>query len=248
MATVFLSPSLQDYNMYSTGNGSEAEFMNRLADEMIPGLLLNGVSLARSDRNGDVADAIAKSNAYAPDLHVALHSNAAPNEMDGQIQGPEVYYYQDSAAGRRAAELIAAQLGQAYPYSDTVQIIPMNDELAELVRTNAPAVFIEVGYHDNPQDAQWIENNLPQIAGAINRGIADYLEIPFSDTENAQVGQVTLSSGTLNLRSAPSLNAPVIGSLQNGEIVVILRSVPDWMQVLSGSGSGYAASRYITVL
>ncbi|MBQ7541493.1 MAG: N-acetylmuramoyl-L-alanine amidase [Clostridia bacterium] len=248
MATVFLSPSTQDYNLYVTGNGSEAQFMNRLADAMIPGLLLNGVSLSRSAPDGTVADAVAQSNAYNPDLHVALHSNAAPEGMDGQIRGPEVYYYKDSESGRRAAELIAAQLAQVYPYSDDAALIPTDQELAELVRTEAPAVFVEVGYHDNLQDAAWIESNLQEIANAINRGIADFLDIPFSDTDGAEVGRVTLSSGTLNLRSAPSVKAPVIGSLQNGEIVVILRTVPDWMQVLTDSGSGYAASRYITIL
>ena len=245
MATVFLSPSLQDFNPYITGNGSEADFMNRLADKMIPGLLLNGIPLSRSNPNGTVADAIAKSNAYAPDLHVSLHSNAAPDGMSGQLQGPEVYYYRDSDNGRRAAELIGAQLAQVYPYDETVQLIPMDDELAELVRTKAPAVFIEVGYHDNIDDARWIENNLQTIANAINRGIADYLEIPFSDTDNAQIGRVQVTSGTLNLRSAPSTNAPILGSLQNDEIVVILRSVPNWVQILSGIGVGYAASQYI---
>ena len=248
MSTVFLSPSLQDYNPYVTGNGSEAEFMNRLADEMIPGLLLNGVGLSRSDRNGSVADAIAKSNAYGPDLHVALQSNASPEGMAGKMQGPEIYYYKDSAEGLRAAELIAAQLAQVYPFNDTVTLIPTDDELAELVRTDAPAVFIEVGYHDNPADAAWIESSLPQIADAINRGIADYLEIPFSDTDGARVGRVTLSSGTLNLRAAPGTNARVIGSLENGEIVVILRSVPNWYQVLTENGTGYVADRYITQL
>ena len=248
MSTVFLSPSLQTYNPYVTGNGSEADFMNRLADEMIPGLLLNGVSLSRSDQNGDVADAIAKSNAYGPDLHVSLHSNAAPDGMDGRMQGPEVYYFWDSAQGLRAAELIAAQLGQVYPFGETVALIATDDELAELVRTKAPAVFVEVGYHDNPADAAWIESSLPQIADAINRGIADYLEIPFSDTDGARVGRVTLSSGTLNLRAAPGTNARVIGSLENGEIVVILRSIPNWYQVLTENGTGYVADRYITQL
>ena len=248
MSTVFLSPSLQEFNLYVTGNGSEAEFMNRLADEMTPGLLLNGVTLSRSERNGSVADAIAKSNAYGPDLHVSLHSNAAPDGMSGTIRGPEIYYYKDSAEGLRAAELIAAQLGQVYPFGDTVTLIPADKELAELVRTRSPAVFIEVGYHDNPADAAWIETNLPEIANAINRGIADYLEIPFSDTDGARIGRVTLSSGTLNLRSAPSANARVIGTLENGEIVVILRSVPNWFQVLTGDGTGYTAERYITQL
>ena len=248
MSTVFLSPSLQSYNPYVTGNGSEADFMNRLADEMTPGLLLGGVGLSRSDRNGSVADAIAKSNAYGPDLHVSLHSNAAPEGMDGRIQGPEIYYYKDSAEGLRAAELIAAQLGQVYPFGETVTLIPADDELAELVRTKAPAVFVEVGYHDNPADAAWIESSLPQIADAINRGIADYLEIPFSDTDGARVGRVTLDSGTLNLRAAPGTNARVIGTLKSGEIVVILRRVPNWYQVLTEDGTGYVADRYITQL
>ena len=248
MSTVFLSPSLQQFNPYVTGNGSEADFMNRLADEMIPGLLLNSVGLSRSDRNGSVADAIVKSNAYGPDLHVALHSNASPDGMEGRMQGPEIYYYKDSAEGLHAAELIAAQLAQVYPFGDTVTLIPTDDELAELVRTAAPAVFIEVGYHDNPDDAAWIEANLPQIANAIDRGIADYLEVPFSDTDGARVGRVTLDSGTLNLRAAPGTNARVIGSLANGEIVVILRSVPNWYQVLTEDGTGYVADRYVTQL
>lgn len=248
MSTVFLSPSLQDFNPYVTGNGSEADFMNRLADEMTPGLLLNGISVSRSDRQGSVADAIAKSNAYGPDLHVSLHSNAAPDGMGGTVRGPEIYYYKDSEEGLRAAELIAAQLAQVYPFGDTVELIPTSDELAELVRTKAPAVFIEVGYHDNPADAAWIETNLPEIASAINRGIADYLEIPFSDTNGARVGRVNITSGTLNLRSAPSTNARVIGSLSDGEIVVILRSVPNWYQVLTEDGTGYVADRFITQL
>lgn len=248
MSTVFLSPSLQAFNPYVTGNGSEADFMNRLADTMIPGLLLNGIALERSNKDGSVTDAIRKSNAYGPDLHVALHSNASPEGMEGRMQGPEIYYYKDSAEGLRAAELIAAQLGQVYPFSDTVTLIPTDDELAELKRTKAPAVFIEVGYHDNPADAAWIESSLPQIANAINRGIADYLEIPFSDTDGARVGRVTVSSGTLNLRAAPSSNAQVIGSLENDEIVVILRAVPNWYQVLTEDGTGYVADRYVTQL
>lgn len=248
MSTVFLSPSLQEFNPYITGNGSEADFMNRLADAMIPGLLLGGVALSRSDRNGTVADAIRKSNSYGPDLHVALHSNASPEGMEGRMQGPEIYYYKDSAEGLRAAELIAAQIGQVYPFGDTVTLIPTDRELAELVQTKAPAVFVEVGYHDNPADAAWIETNLPAIADAINRGIADYLEIPFLDTNGARVGRVTLDSGTLNLRAAPSTNARVIASLENGEIVVIQRSVPGWYQLLTGEGTGYAAAQYITQL
>ena len=37
--------------------------------------------------------------------------------MDGTVQGPEIYYYKDSEEGLRAAERIAAQLAQVYPFS-----------------------------------------------------------------------------------------------------------------------------------
>ena len=36
--------------------------------------------------------------------------------------------------------------------------------LVEVTKTNAPAVLMEIGYHDNPQDADWIRSNIDAIA------------------------------------------------------------------------------------
>ena len=248
MSTVFLSPSLQENNPYVTGNGSEADFMRRLSDAMIPGLLRLGIPFESTAQGDTLQEAIGKSNAYRPTLHVALHSNAAPDAFVGQFQGPEIYYYKDSAGGRRAAESIAKYLAQVYPYANTVQLIPTDQELAELVRTKAPAVFIEVAYHDNPQDAAWIEENIPAIADAIVHGIADYFSLPFTPDDPIPAGRVRLASGTLNVRSAPSENAAVVGTLQNGEIVLILQTLPGWDYVRADGTTGYAASQYIVPL
>ena len=46
--------------------------------------------------------------------------------------------------------------------------------LYEIIRTNAPAVLLEVAFHDNPEDATWIINNEEQIAEAIVTGINNY--------------------------------------------------------------------------
>ena len=245
MSTVFLSPSAQRENEYVTGNGSEAKFMNLLADAIEPYLLLNGISYARSDSGDTVNDAIRKSNAYDPSLHVALHSNAAPDSAPGSLQGPEVYYYRNSTKGKQAAEDIAQQLTAIYPYGDTALTIPVNRELAELVRTKAPSVFIETAYHDNPQDAAWIEQNINEIAEAIARGITDYFGTPFIGTEGAELGRVRLQSGTLNVRSAPNTNSRVIGALRNGSPVLILRTLPDWYYVVGNNTAGYVSSRFI---
>ena len=245
MSTVFLSPSLQESNPYITGNGSEAFFMRQLSDAVAADLLRLGVPFLSTVQGDTLFDAIGKSNAYRPTLHVALHSNAAPDAFTGQYQGPEIYYYKDSAGGKRAAEAIAKYLADVYPYSNTVQLIPTDQELAELVRTKAPSVFIETAYHDNPQDASWIENNIPQIADAVTHGIADYFSIPYTETDTPPAGRVRIASGTLNVRSAPSENAQVVGSLRDDDIVLILQKLPGWDLVRGNDVTGYAAARYI---
>ena len=56
-----------------------------------------------------------RSNAGDYGLHLAIHSNAAPESLAGQIQGPDVYYYRGSTRGRRAAEIYAENLARIYP-------------------------------------------------------------------------------------------------------------------------------------
>ena len=47
MPRIFLSPSLQPYNEYY-GSGNEQEYMNKLADAMIPYLRTNGIQYTRN--------------------------------------------------------------------------------------------------------------------------------------------------------------------------------------------------------
>ena len=51
--------------------------------------------------------------------------------------------------------------------------------LVELRRTKAPAVLVEVAYHDNVEDANWIINNIEEIAENLALSVADFLGVPF---------------------------------------------------------------------
>ena len=51
--------------------------------------------------------------------------------------------------------------------------------LAELRRTKAPAVLVEVAYHDNVDDANWIKNNINAIGRNFALSVADILGVPF---------------------------------------------------------------------
>ena len=79
MPRIFLSPSTQEYNPYITGNGSEEYFMNQIADAMEPYLLANTIRFTRNTPDMTAASSIRASNAGNYDLHLALHSNAAPS-------------------------------------------------------------------------------------------------------------------------------------------------------------------------
>lgn len=177
MPSIYLSPSTQEFNSYVTG-GTEEQYMNLVADAMIPYLTASGISVTRNDPNEPLSAAIAASNAGDYDLHLALHSNASPPSLSGQLMGPDVYYYRTSERGRAAATIIANNLKWIYPDPSLVNIVPTTS-LAEVRRVKAPAVLVEIAYHDNYSDAEWIKNNIELIAYNLSVSVADFLDVPF---------------------------------------------------------------------
>ena len=106
MPIIYLSPSTQENNYFVSG-GTEEDYMNRLADAMIPYLNASGIRYVRNTPDMTAAGAIVQSNAGDFDLHFALHSNAAPDGKYGSVQGSIVFYYPGSFRGQRAAQIIA---------------------------------------------------------------------------------------------------------------------------------------------
>ena len=79
------------------------------------------------------------------------------------------------------------------------------------------------------------------------RAVTQYFNVPFVTPQVTQAGTVTLSSGTLNIRSAPSLDAPIIASAQNGDSITVLSRYLDWYAVNYNGIDGYAFADYITI-
>ena len=178
MPNLFLSPSVQQYNPYINGLGSEEYYMNLIADAMEPYLYASGITFTRNNPDDTLSQAIALSNAGNYDFHLALHSNAAPANLSGQIQGPDIYYYSTSTEGKRAAEIFQENLKVIYPDPNLVNTIP-NTTLGELRLVKAPSNLIELAYHDNLEDAMWIINNINVIARTLVLSLTEYFGIPF---------------------------------------------------------------------
>ena len=123
MPIIYLSPSTQEGNYYVNG-GTEEEYMNLLADKMVPYLDASGIRYTRNTPDMTAASSIAASNAGDYDLHLALHSNAAPEGKYGQVRGIIVFYYPTSQPGQRASTIIANNLKAIYPLPNLVRAQP----------------------------------------------------------------------------------------------------------------------------
>ena len=243
MPTIYLSPSTQEANEYVTG-GSEEYYMNLLADKMEPYLRSSGIGFTRNTPEMTAVTSIRASNAGDYDLHLALHSNAAPEGQYGTVRGSDVYYYPGSIRGQRAAEEIAEGLRAIYP--GTVRTLPTT-ALGEVRQPKAPSVFIELAYHVNVEDANWITENLDAIAANIVESLTRYFGIPFITPVPIQAGVAITDGGRLNLRAKPSLDAEILLRIPNGASVIVFGSWQGWDVVQYGGVIGYADSRYIVI-
>ena len=246
MPKIYLSPSTQENNLYVNG-GTEEEWMNRLADAMVPYLISSGIQFTRNTPDMTAASSIAASNAGQYDLHLALHSNAAPDGQYGQIRGIIVFYYPTSVKGRRAAVIMADNLKTIYPLPNNVRA-ESTTSIGEVRRVRAPSVFLELGYHDNPDDAAWIKNNLEPVARNLVLSLTEYFGIPFLTPVPAKQGVPDVSSGHLNIRSRPDTSTQVIAKAYDGARLTVINQWQGWYLVQFDGVVGYASSDFITLL
>lgn len=246
MPSVYLSPSTQEYNKYYDGDGNEEFYMNQVVDFMEPYLTSSGITYNRNDPGMTAGQSASQSNEQNYGLHLAVHSNAAGVGNSGNVKGADVYYYTGSVQGKRAANIIAENFKKIYPEPSKVQVIP-NSSFVELRRTKAPAVLIEVAYHDNPEDAEWIRSNLQEIGENLSESVAEFFDVPFDDQPVETQAVVNTHGARLNLRATPSLQGEIIGKIPDRSYVIVKNYDGDWAQVEYDSKNGYAYSRYLSI-
>ena len=118
------------------------------------------------------------SNLKKPDIHFAVHSNA------GGGRGCEVYCHKYGGNGEKLARAIYAELSPLTPTQDRgvlegYNLFGAGKPLYELAKTDAPAVLVEIAFHDNADDAKWIIANIEKIGNALAKGVLKYFEIEF---------------------------------------------------------------------
>lgn len=247
MPIIFLSPSTQEWNQYVTPPHNEEQVMNALAEEMEPYLRSSGIDFVRNDPIRNVAGAIADSNAGRFDVHLALHSNAAPEQFAGMLRGIDIYFAPASYDSELLATIIANNLQRIYPLSDHVLTRPTTS-LGEVIRTRAVAVLAELGYHDNPQDEAWLHDNLKEIAKNLVLSLTDYFGIPFINATKPVPAAVNTDGSRLNLRNYPSLDGKILTQIPDGTELVLNGETGGWYVTSYGGKTGYVSGAFLRLL
>lgn len=202
MKSIYLSPSTQEHNVGAGNYGTEERRMNEICD-IVENELRGKYILYRNRPEMTLQQVVADSNAKAPDVHVAIHSNA------GGARGCEALICAKGGQAEKLATRIYTELAALTPTSD--RGVKVNAALYEVNKTKAPAVIVEVEFHDSEAGAAWIVANKAAIARAIVRGIM----LHFGDTPPAAI-PASGTTGTPEQWYAKELAEAVAAGITDG--------------------------------
>lgn len=150
-------------------------------------LFRHGVEFLMSrtkDENDPVADEVKESNAYKPDLSVAIHINAAGGD------GVEAFYHYGGGLSKTAATNIVNEIIKIGQNSRGTKIKKQADgrDYYRFIReTTDPATIVECAFIDNATDIKIIDTAAERVAmgTAIAKGILATLGIAYKEPPKA---------------------------------------------------------------
>lgn len=180
MPKVFISPSNQTGNTYAGIDMNEAENCSAIANLLADCLFVAGIDIKVPSPGASMSTAVRESNVYKPDLHICIHTNA----FNGKVTGTRVFTFAGSGQAYDCGRFIFDGLCRLIP--DGVNAMKQRPGLYELKKTVAPAVYVEVDFHDVPERAKWLVENRERIAHNLASSICSYFGVscPVSTTFN----------------------------------------------------------------
>lgn len=263
---IFLSPSNQSGNTYAYGNTNEAAECGKIAQATEKALKRCGFEV--KVMQWETAQARCKaSNDWGADLHLPIHTNA----YNGKVAGTRTMVYEKKGPSYEAAKAIHNELAAITP--GTSENISTYPELIELKQPKAPAVYLEVDFHDVPSVAKWLIENPEKCGEAICKGVCKHFGIAYvapgesepekpvepkeetTDGTEAPAHYDTAKTGTykvkpkegLYFRTGPGTNCKALDLFAAGTIVKCLGHYTGvWLRVeTADSRVGYCHSDFL---
>ena len=176
------------------GTYKEQEFcwdMYNRVSAFLDGQGVHTICTRTEDTKPSLTERAGVSNRSGATCFVSLHSNAAGNGGWYDANGLEIY----TSAGPMSAQrnILATDLVNEFHSSGVVlrsTPIVHKPDLTVLVKTDAPAVLIEYGFHTNKGDVALLKESAyrDRLAEATARGICKWLGVSWKD-ENQDESQ-----------------------------------------------------------
>lgn len=182
-------------------------------------------------------------NAWGSRVHVSFHHNANTSTW-GTWGGVETHVYKTQPAdSTKLAQLVQPELVKAYGLRD--RGIKFTD-LHMTRETHMTSILVEGGFMDSTIDIVKLrDNNVLRNAGiGIAKGVAAYLGLkrkstpvtpdptptppPTTNTSSSIYGVATITADVLNVRSAPSTSATIVGKVRKNEPYKVWAIVDGW--------------------
>lgn len=188
---IYLSPSLQNYNVYAAGNTTEKARCFRIAKYCEAALLRCGFEVRCADENMRTADVIKDSNEWGAYLHVPIHTNA------GGGSGCVVFVSKLDGERTKYAQAVYDELAKITKADEKYGVRTAN--FLEIRDTTAKCIYVEAEFHDNTENAEWIIANVEEIGEAICRGICKGADVVYvkSDDEAEKAKAWAVSQGLI---------------------------------------------------
>lgn len=164
---VYLNPSVQIRNLYVNNLGDEGKNMNDIVEYMVEDLCnVNYIDLKYNLSYLSLSESVKESNQFGADIHFALHSNA------GGGNGSEIYTSKNNEFAKYIYERYTKGIGNYEKRG-----VKSNSNLYEIKNSKAEnRVLLELLFHDNAKEAQYIVDNKKYIASILSEGIKDYIK------------------------------------------------------------------------
>ena len=169
---IYISPSSQPANTYAVGGTNEQEQCRKIGAALNDALKRCSFD-SKVGLSGTMYTRVAESNAFGAEAHSPIHTNAC----DGKVAGTRIIISKRGGEAEELAKAILDELGPITPGdSDNISV---NNGLYEIYATKAVCVYIEVGFHDEPEEAQWLIDHGNEAAEAICRGYCKHYGVEY---------------------------------------------------------------------
>ena len=129
---------------------------------------------SRNQKAQDMQRRVAMVKECNPELCISIHQNSY---QDSAVYGPQVFYYEDSAQGKKLAELIQTELNTGLEV-ERPRAAKGNKTYYLLKRSESVLNIVECGFLTNPKEAELLQTEAYQnkVAEAVAEGVELYLK------------------------------------------------------------------------